>query len=53
MMSGQGPGTQTFQLHDLAMVDEKVDVQTVPFDISLEHGRVRRFEHDFAPAFPA
>src|SRR5207248_11713512 len=40
-------GAQRLQLHDLAVVDEQVDIVAVVFDIPFEYFGVRGLEHDF------
>src|SRR6266571_6730602 len=38
---------QTFQLHDLAVIDKKIHVCAVVFDIPREHVGIGGFEHQF------
>src|SRR6266480_3231265 len=43
---------QTFQLHDLAVIDEEIHIRSVIFDIPREYIRIGRFEHKlFHPKF--
>src|SRR5690242_7006286 len=43
-------GTQTFQLHDLAVVDEEVDVDAVMLEIPFKHRGICGFEHNSVEA---
>src|SRR5262249_29417421 len=41
------PRAQAFELHDLAVINEKVPFRTVGFDIPGEYRGICRFEHQF------
>ena len=40
-------GAQTFQLHDLAVIDEQVHVDAMIFDVPFEHIGIGGFKHEF------